>query len=80
MKYALLFLIGIFIITYFIDRKSINKGVCPECGEPLRYHGKSDGFFHTYSCIGNEPYHAYVAVISNPYLYWRYGRKMKNRR
>lgn len=70
-------LLSVFIVTYEIDSKSLNKGVCPRCGKPLVYFKKIDRFTDGYWCPDNTHFH--VAFISNPYLKLRYGRKLKKK-
>lgn len=69
-------LIGYGAITYWSDNKDFNKGVCPKCGKPMELRRK-DGLFYVYWCSSSECMHA--TLVSNPYLNWRYGRKLKRR-
>ena len=66
---------SIFIITYEVDKRDFNKGVCKWCGKPLEKFKKADKYTQIYVCPDNAHFH--VAAVGNPYLNWRYGRKLK---
>lgn len=63
--------IAIFIITFIIDRKDFNKGVCPCCGKKykVKHHDKIWTVYICDKCYS-------VAVSSNRYLWYRYGKKL----
>lgn len=68
----LIFVIGYSLATYCVDRKDFNKGVCPKCGKPFMLESK-EGVFNIYRCGKCLK----IASVTNPYLNWRYGRKLK---
>ena len=67
-------LMALFAVTYLVDRKEFNKGVCPKCGSPLEII-KNEGGFCVYACPSDAHFHH--AIVGNPYLNWRYGRKLR---
>ena len=68
---------SVFIITYEVDKKDFNKGVCPTCGKQLGVFKKADKYTYVYVCPDDRHFH--VATVGNPYLNLRYGRKLKKK-
>lgn len=83
LRRLLTLLIGVFLCTYFMDRKEINGGVCPKCGNKLQYQCRT-GIWYSYSCVTPEsksvPAHIHIASISNPILVWKYNRKLRRKK
>jgi hypothetical protein len=75
-------LVGMFLCTYFMDRKEINGGVCPKCGRKLIYQSRTF-IWHSYTCVvpnsKSVPAHIHIATISNPILVWKYNRKLRRK-
>ena len=69
---------AMFIANYEVEKKDFNKGVCPVCGEKLERYWKINKYDHVYACPAYD--HIHTVVVGNPYLNWRYGRKLKQRK
>lgn len=69
---VIIWLIIIEILTYFLDRKEFNKGICPKCGKPFKklYKHKDFSTYGCYDCVK-------MAAVSNRYLNFKYGRNLK---
>ena len=67
---------AMFIANYEVEKKDFNKGVCPVCGEKLEIYGVT-AHEHIYACPAYD--HVHIAIVGNPYLNWKYGRKLKKK-
>ena len=70
----MIWIIIIEFLTYFLDRKDFNKGVCPKCGKPFKKL-RNDKVFTTYGCYDCIK----IASVSNIYLNFKYGRNLKEK-
>ena len=71
--FILICLVG-FMVTYDVDNEEFNNGKCDKCGNRLKIFSKNKNGFWNYTCECS-PHN--IIVVLNPYLNWRYGRKLK---
>ena len=64
-----------FSASYSVEKPQINKGVCPQCGRKLKFSRYMDAKTLAYNCIGEG--HLHIAIVSNPYLKWKYCKDRK---
>lgn len=64
-----------FSVSYSVEKRNLNKGVCPYCGKKLKFRKYIDDKTVVYDCIGDN--HIHIAIVSNPYLKWKYCKDRK---
>jgi hypothetical protein len=64
-----------FLASYSVEKPKLNKGVCPQCGRKLKFSRYMDAKTLAYNCIGDD--HLHIAIVSNPYLKWKYCKDRK---
>lgn len=47
---VIFFMLGIFLIGYLTERKYYNKGICPKCGEKLKFFDMDSQGGRGYKC------------------------------